>query len=88
VEARIDLHGHTQDSAREELIDFILAARADGVRRLLVITGKGRDGRGVLRARFLDWIAEPDVRPYIAGYAPAHVRHGGGGAFYLLLKAR
>ncbi len=88
VEARLDLHGHTQDSARAELVDFIARAQAMGCRSVLVITGKGRMGGGVLRARLLDWIAAPDIRPRLAGYAPAHARHGGEGAFYLLLKAR
>jgi DNA-nicking Smr family endonuclease len=87
LDARIDLHGFTQDQARAALHAFILEARANRWRRLLVITGKGRGGAGVLRARFLDWIGDAEVRSLVAGYAPAHARHGGDGAFYLLLKA-
>lgn len=88
VEARLDLHGHTQDAAFRELAGFLLAQQAMGARCVLVITGKGRLGGGVLRSRFLDWIASPDIRPLLAGFSRAHVRHGGEGAFYLLLKAK
>jgi DNA-nicking Smr family endonuclease len=88
VEARLDLHGHTQDTAFRELAGFLLAQRALGARCVLVITGKGRLGGGVLRSRFLDWIESAEIRPLLAGYSRAHVRHGGDGAFYLLLKAK
>ncbi len=88
IDARLDLHGHTQDSARQELVGFILRQHAAGARCLLVITGKGRLGTGVLRARVFDWIAAPELRGLIAGYARAHPRHGGEGAVYLFLKAR
>jgi DNA-nicking Smr family endonuclease len=87
IDARLDLHGHTQDTARAELASFLARERAAGSRCVLVITGKGRQGAGVLRARFLDWIAGPDIRPLLAGYSRAHARHGGDGAFYVLLKA-
>jgi DNA-nicking Smr family endonuclease len=88
VEARLDLHGHTQDTAFRELAGFLLAQRAVGARCVLVITGKGRLGGGVLRSRFLDWVESAEIRPLLAGYSRAHVRHGGDGAFYLLLKAK
>jgi len=88
VDARLDLHGHTQESAERELADFILRQRSLGARSILVITGKGRLGGGVLRSRFLDWIKGPALRPLIAGYSRAHPRHGGEGAFYLLLKLK
>ncbi len=87
VDARLDLHGHTQDTAHRELIDFILRQSRLGARCVLVITGKGRLGTGVLRARLFDWIADPDLRPLVAGYARAHPRHGGEGATYIFLRA-
>jgi DNA-nicking Smr family endonuclease len=88
IDARLDLHGHTQDTAHRELVSFILREHAAGSRCILVITGKGRLGTGVLRARLFDWIADPDLRNMIAGYARAHPRHGGEGAVYLFLKAK
>jgi len=86
IDARLDLHGHTQDSARRELGRFLSRQAGQGARCVLVITGKGRLGAGVLRARFFDWIASPDLRPLIAGFAEAHPRHGGAGAMYVFLR--
>ena len=88
IDARIDLHGHTQDTAHREVVDFILRQAGLGSRCVLVITGKGRLGTGVLRSRLFDWIADPDLRPFIAGYASAHPKHGGSGAVYLFLRSK
>ena len=41
-EARIDLHGLTLAEAHPELIRFILNAQSQGLRLVLVITGKGK----------------------------------------------
>src|SRR5262245_35826866 len=42
IDARLDLHGHTQDTAHRELVEFILRQAGLGARCVLVITGKGR----------------------------------------------
>ena len=42
IDARIDLHGMTQESARSALKSFIIRAQTEGLRLVLVITGKGR----------------------------------------------
>lgn len=39
--ARLDLHGENVETARVELLNFILRQRRQGVRLVLVITGKG-----------------------------------------------
>lgn len=87
IDGRLDLHGHTQDTAHREVIEFILRQAALGSRCVLVITGKGRLGTGILGSRLFDWIGDPDLRPFIAGYAAAHPRHGGAGAVYLFLRS-
>lgn len=87
IDARLDLHGHTQDTAHRELVEFLQRQAAGGARCVLVITGKGRLGAGILRARLFDWIDDPDLRPFIAGYAAAHPRHGGAGATYIFLRS-
>ncbi len=93
VGAKLDLHGFTQDEARGALTRFLLHARADGVRVALVVTGKGgrlRSGEtapGVLKQRLPDWLAGGDLRPLVSGYAEAHQRHGGGGAYYVFIRA-
>ena len=84
--ASLDLHGHTQDSARSALLSFLAHYRMQNARVVLIITGKGRLGGGVLRKRFFDWLESPDIRAHITSYAQSHQRHGGAGAFYVFLK--
>jgi DNA-nicking Smr family endonuclease len=86
ITARIDLHGLNQDRARQVLTAFILGAHADGRRQLLVITGKGALGDGVLRRRVPEWLGQAPLRPVVAGLSEAHRRHGGEGALYVVLK--
>jgi DNA-nicking Smr family endonuclease len=88
VAARIDLHGLTQDAARAALTRFVARSAEEGWRAVLVITGKGVGGDGVLRRRVPDWLAEPPIRAYVAGVSEAHRRHGGEGALYVALKRR
>ncbi|GAM97263.1 Smr domain family protein [alpha proteobacterium U9-1i] len=86
IDGSIDLHGHTQETGRTALLRFIQSAHARGDRTLIVITGAGRAGQGVLKQRLPAWLAE--LKPIIAGYAQAHRQHGGAGAFYVFLKRR
>ncbi|MEM7766734.1 MAG: Smr/MutS family protein [Pseudomonadota bacterium] len=84
--ARIDLHGHSQSSADAILKRFISHQRQADARCVLVITGKGRDGQSVLKRNFLLWLNSPGGRSAVSGFAEAHPRHGGGGAFYVWLR--
>lgn len=43
---------------------------------------------GKLRRLLPEWLHEPDIAPHVAGFAPAHPRHGGGGAWYVRLRRR
>jgi DNA-nicking Smr family endonuclease len=84
----IDLHGYSLAAAHALLIDALDRADAGGDRLLLVITGKGREGRGRIRAELNHWLDSGPHRHKIAALRPAHARHGGGGAFYLILRRR
>jgi len=86
IGATFDLHGYTQDSGRAALERFLRAAHRRGDRTVIVITGVGRGGEGILKRRLPDWLADHDIRPLVSGYAPAHRAHGGSGAFYVFLK--
>lgn len=94
-EGRIDLHGMTLDRAHPALIRFILSAQASGKRLVLVITGKGKrsddDGpiprpRGVLRHQVPGWLSSPPLAQAVLQVAPAHISHGGDGAYYVYLR--
>ena len=86
IHARLDLHGHSQASAESTLLDFVISQRHSGARCVLVITGKGRSGEGVIRRRFRDWLETPIARQHVSGFATAHQKHGGEGAFYVFLR--
>jgi len=86
IDARFDLHGFTQSEAEQRLPAFLDAQRRAGARCVLVITGKGRAGEGVLKRNFLHWLASGRAEEHVSSYAPAHARHGGGGAFYVFLR--
>jgi DNA-nicking Smr family endonuclease len=86
IEARIDLHGLDQFTAEDRLKAFLRQAQASGLRAVLVITGKGVSGDGVLRRRAPEWLADPSLSSVVAGAAVAHRRHGGEGAIYVALK--
>ena len=88
IQARLDLHGLDQDRARARLLDFLLDAQAGGARAVLVITGKGYAGQGVLRRRTPEWLADPRLRGVVAGLSPAEAHHGGEGAYYIALKRK
>jgi DNA-nicking Smr family endonuclease len=86
LDGRLDLHGLDQGAALAALTDFVLSRHAQGQRSVLVITGKGALGDGVLRRRVPEWLAAPPLRGVVAGLSEAHRRHGGEGALYVVLK--
>lgn len=99
-QARIDLHGMTSDRAHAALSAFIRRSHAQGLRFVLVITGKGGrrrepedapfvpEGHGVLRHAAPRWLREPALARYVTGVYEAHHTHGGGGALYVQLSKR
>ncbi|MBI1197328.1 MAG: DNA mismatch repair protein MutS [Phenylobacterium sp.] len=88
IGARLDLHGLTQDRARAVLEAFLKRAFDEGWRAVLVITGKGVQGDGVLRRHTPEWLAAPHLAHIVAGISEAHRRHGGEGALYVALKRK
>lgn len=86
VQARIDLHGMTQGEAHPLLLSFLRRAQAAGLRHVLVITGKGSTGDGVLRRAVPGWLVTPAFRALVSGIDEAGRRHGGGGALYVRLR--
>ena len=85
---RLDLHGMDKVQARKALAGFLAFAHANGERAVLVITGKGFQGDGVLRKSVPGWLGEPDLRVMVAGLSAADPHHGGEGAMYVALKRR
>jgi len=90
IDRRLDLHGMTEEAAHAALDRFVRHAWHEGVRVLLVITGKGsvREGGGVLRRNLPRWLAAGETAPHVLRVESAQPRHGGPGAYYVLLRRR
>jgi DNA-nicking Smr family endonuclease len=86
IDSAIDLHGMTQARAHEALDRFVASALKAGARVLLVVTGKGRLGEGILRRHVPEWLKAGPYASRILRLAPARPPHGGDGAFYVLLR--
>jgi DNA-nicking Smr family endonuclease len=88
IDRRLDLHGMTEAVAHATLDRAIAAAWRDGLRVLLVITGKGsaKDGGGVLRRNLPRWLGIGANALRVLRIESAQPQHGGGGAFYVLLR--
>jgi len=96
-EDRIDLHGMTLAEAHPALTSFIFGSASAGLRLVLVITGKGKDRdhggpiperRGMLRHQVPQWLAMAPLAPLVLQVTPAHLKHGGLGAYYVYLRRR
>lgn len=86
AQAQIDLHGKTHDEARAYLLRRLEGHAGENIRTVLVITGRGMRDEGVLRTGLPIWMGEGCFRVLVSGYAPAHTRHGGKGAWYVFLR--
>ena len=86
IGARLDLHGMDQSKAEAAVFNFVRRAHEAGMRAILIITGKGTLGDGILRRRTPEWLSDPSIRPLIAGFSFADRHHGGDGALYVALK--
>ncbi|GLS30079.1 DNA-nicking endonuclease, Smr domain [Mesorhizobium albiziae] len=88
IEGRVDLHGMTQSEAHALLLSFLHRAYAEGMRYVLVITGKGSSfgSDGVLRRAVPQWLATPSFRGLVSSHDSAARHHGGVGAIYIRLR--
>lgn len=88
IDRTIDLHDMTRDAAFASLKRRLVLAHECRHRTVLIITGKGPNLQGVLRQSLHGWLNDPSIRHIISSISPAHIRHGGTGAFYVFLKRR
>ncbi|PIT71011.1 Smr/MutS family protein [Bartonella tribocorum] len=88
LEARLDLHGYMQEEAYFFLKKFLQSSQQNGLRYVLVITGKGRSvGSDGALYRFVPyWLSTPAFRYYVHAFEQAARQHGGEGALYVWLR--
>ena len=83
-ERKLDLHGRTAQVAFAAFDRFIAQARADGIRCVEVVTGRGAGEGGVLKRELPHWLNLPHIRGGIL--AAAHPHRANVGAVVLLLR--
>jgi DNA-nicking Smr family endonuclease len=85
----LDLHGLSRDEAHAALGDFVVLARRNNERCVLVITGRGKsspDGVSVIKEALPRWLSRAPIRAHVLAFCTAQSVHGGPGAFYVLLR--
>jgi len=89
VQAHLDLHGLTSEEARVEVEKFLIAARKDGRRTVLIIHGRGhgsKEGIPVLKERLKVWLTRGRIGQGVLAFCTARPTDGGAGAAYVLLR--
>ena len=86
IEDRLDLHGLSQEQAQKEVKAFIGSAVQKNFRHVLIITGKGRDGHGILREKVPEWLKDAPLCYHLNAISYAQPKDGGRGALYIRLK--
>ena len=82
----MDLHGFTENEAKNKLKNFIIQSVEEKKRLVLVITGKGKDNEGVIKKNIIHWLNIKELRSKILAVNYASNMHGGSGALYIFLK--
>lgn len=90
IDGTIDLHGLTLAEAHQQFMRFMSRKITGGARCVLIITGKGssetENGRGVIRKNLPLWCEDKSIGLHILKLSKASPRHGGSGAFYILIR--
>ena len=86
IDDKLDLHGYRELEANNLLVEFINNSFENGKRLLLVITGKGQKGEGVIKKNIINWLNAKNIRNKILAVNHASNKHGGSGALYILLR--
>jgi DNA-nicking Smr family endonuclease len=84
-QASLDLHGMTSREAEQALENFVLECRRSGLRKVLIVHGKGHHSQGepVLQGVVRRYL---EKSPYTGAFGPADRRHGGRGATWVVVR--
>jgi len=95
-----DFHGFSLDEANKTVEKIIKESQANGIRKLIVITGKGLHSEnekdpykskelGILKHSMPEYIKNnKELMKFINEIKDAEVKDGGDGAFYIFLKKK
>ncbi|RJQ61268.1 MAG: DNA mismatch repair protein MutS [Desulfobacteraceae bacterium] len=90
IQAHIDLHGLSVESAREALEAFLKSSISSGKRAVLIIHGRGLSSpqQPVLKTKVYEWLTTGNWKKWVIAFSSARACDGGAGATYLLLRRR
>ena len=93
-----DFHGYSLDDANKKVTDLIYNSYKEGVKKLIIVTGKGLHSQnekdpyvskelGILKYSLPEFIKKnDDLMRMINNIEDAKIEDGGSGAFYIFLK--
>jgi len=89
--ARINLLGFLRDAqAMGTRNVLVITGKGDSPYSRHTLHGSGHfhapERAGRLRRLVTEWFHEPEFRSLVAGFQPAHPKHGGGGAYYVRVR--
>lgn len=84
IDYQSDLHGKTLEQANRFVHSVVKLSWSDQNRNLLFVTGKS----GSIKREFTEWVKQKPTSQMIFYCCPAHKKHGGDGAFYIVLRRR
>ena len=82
----LDLHGFTLEEAYALFVRFLNYHFENNTRKVIVITGKGKEGKGLLKNEFPKWLENSLIKEKIQTAERPLLNDGG--AFELILKQR
>jgi DNA-nicking Smr family endonuclease len=90
IQAHIDLHGLSVESAGEAFEKFLRDAIASGKRAVSIVHGRGLSSpsKPVLKTKVYEWLTSGPWRKWIIAFSSARPCDGGAGATYVLLRNR
>ena len=86
IQSKLDLHGFKLMDAEKMFYDFIHRNFEQSNRNLLIITGKGHQGKGKIKKDIHMWINKSSLLRLIIFYSYASPKDGGEGALYIRLR--
>ncbi len=89
IQGQIDLHGLTQQEARERVEQFIVEMSRFRSCCVKIIHGRGINSpndRAVLKEHLQHWLSTRRMSRHVVAYASAPLKDGGVGAVYVLLR--
>ncbi|QHM75446.1 putative DNA endonuclease SmrA [Mixta theicola] len=86
LDASLNLLRQPVESCRQQLFAFIMEARKDNLRNLLIVHGKGREDEShanIVRSYLARWLQQFDE---VQAFCMAQPQHGGSGALYIGMR--